>query len=114
MDITNIMKHKTNYLSMEEIEKMLQFCKDQLRVRDYMLIMILSRTGRRVSEIVGTKPFIYNVGLRPKDLHPDGLIEFTVLKKNPIRNFDGRFRKISDTDLVKKRLNKKPVRNLFG
>jgi len=113
LDYTDIMRHKTDYLTPQEIETMLDFCVKNKRVRDYLLILTLQRTGRRVTEIVGQRPFTNKVGLRPCDIHPDGLIEFDILKKNPIqtKNKKGKLRQAAQ--LIKERLLKKPKRKLF-
>ena len=50
IDFSNVMKHKTDYLTYEEIDSMLQYCFDNGKIRDYMLILTLYRTGRRISE----------------------------------------------------------------
>ena len=80
----SVMADKTDYFSMNEIDKLLKFCYDNSRIRDYLLILTLFRTGRRISEVVGTKPWTRNPGLRPIDIKDDGLIEWSILKKNPI------------------------------
>ena len=79
------MKHKTAYFDMEEVDAMLEYCDDHDRIRDYMLVMTLIRTARRISEVVGEKPFTRCVGLRPCDIHGDGLIEWDILKKDHIK-----------------------------
>jgi len=112
IDFTNIMHNKTSYLSMEEIKKMLDYCFDNDLVRDYMLILTLARTGRRVTEIVGEKPYIRKVGLRPCDIHPDGLIEFDILKKMPIKHKSPSGTKRSEEYLIRARTKKMPKRKL--
>lgn len=113
MDTTEIMKHKTAYLNSAEIQTMLNYCFKKERVRDYMLILTLSRTGRRITEILGKKPYTLYVGLRPCDIHPDGLIEFDILKKNPVMSKTKTGQPRSEDRLIKERLNKKPKRKLF-
>ena len=113
MDTTEIMKHKTAYLTTSEIQKMLNYCFKKERVRDYMLILILSRTGRRITEIVGKKPYTLYVGLRPCDIHPGGLIEFDILKKNPVMSKNKNGQPRSEERVKKDRLTKKPKRQLF-
>jgi len=91
IDYSEVMRHKTAYLSIEEQEIMLNHCLNKnnfskKRLMHYMLILLLSRTGRRISEIVGEKPYTAKHGLRPVDIHfSDDLIEWTILKKRPIR-----------------------------
>jgi len=112
IDFTSIMRNKTAYLSMKEIQTMLDYCFNNDRVRDYMLILTLARTGRRVTEIVGEKPYTRKVGLRPCDIHPDGLIEFDILKKNPIKQKTNSGIKRNKEYLTKTRIKKMPKRKL--
>jgi len=113
INYTNIMKDKSAYFSDEEIEKMFQYCFDIENIKYYMLILTLQRTGRRVSEIVGAKPFLYNKGLRPCDIHPDGLIEFDILKKNHIKSKNRQGKTLNEEKILKARLTKEPKRQLF-
>ena len=113
IDFTNIMKDKKAYLSMEEINRMLQYCYDKGKIRDYMLIVTLARTGRRIGEIVGKKPYTRAVGLRPCDILPDNLIEFDVLKKNHVKSFTKRGIAIEEETLARRRIKKMPIRRLF-
>lgn len=84
MDFTNIMRNKKAYLTLDEINKLLKYCFDNEKMRDFVLILVLSRTGRRITEIVGEKPYTRKVGLRPCDIIEDK-IEWDILKKNPIK-----------------------------
>lgn len=113
IDFSNTMKNKTDYLSYEEINKMLNYCVDNGKLRDYMLILTLYRTGRRITEIVGEKPYTKKVGFRPIDIMPDGLIEFDILKKNHIKSKTKAGTKIKDHVLLKKKLEKAPKRVLL-
>ena len=112
IDYSNVMKDKTDYLSFEEIESMLHYCIEEGKARDYMLILTLFRTARRITEIVGEKPYTRKVGLRPCDLHPDGLIEFDILKKNHIKTKTKLGKERDPQRLLKKRLFKMPKRCL--
>ena len=113
IDFSNIMRHKTDYLDLDEIDKMLSYCYDKDNIRDYMLILTLARTGRRISEIVGNRPFTVNVGLRPVDIkYSDKLIEWDILKKNPIKTTTKHGKPVSEDKLARQRLNKKPKRML--
>jgi len=112
IDFTNIMKHKTAYFDMEEVDAMLEFCEDNDRIRDYMLVMTMIRTARRISEIVGEKPYTRSVGLRPCDIHPDGLIEWDILKKDHIKTKTKTGADKSREALQRARLNKMPQRKL--
>lgn len=106
------MKDKTDYLSYSEVDSMLQFCSDNDRIRDYVLILTLFRTARRITEIVGEKPYTRKVGLRPCDLHPDGLIEFDILKKNHIKSKTKAGNERNPEQVYKERLLKMPKRVL--
>ncbi len=113
IDFTNVMKNKAAYLTEEEIDKMLTYSKDN--DRNYMLLFSLYRTGRRVSEIVGSKPYTRVVGLRPIDIkQEEGLIEFCVLKKNPIRSVSKKGNVIDAQKLKELRILKEPKRKLFA
>jgi len=113
IDYTNIMIDKTAYLSYEEIQKMLDYCIDNDRTRDYMLILTLYRTGRRITEIVGKKPYTRKVGLRPCDIHDEELIEFDILKKKHVKRINPvTKRKLSDVKLNELRIKKMPKRSL--
>ena len=113
------MRHKTAYLSIEEQEKMLNYCLNKNnfsknKLMHYMLILLLIRTGRRISEIVGEKPYTAKHGLRPIDIHPeDDLIEWTILKKKPIRARKGsRGPKRSKETMKKLKAKKLPANKL--
>jgi len=112
MDFTNIMRDKTDYLSFEEINVMLQWCFEQGRTRDYMLITTLFRTARRVTEIIGKKPFTNYKGFRPVDIHNDGLIEFDILKKDHVRRKTKSGQK-RDPETIKKLMWEKGPRRLL-
>jgi len=113
-DFKDIMKDKTNYLSELEVNTMLKFCLDNDRVRDYMLLLTLYNTGRRVSEIVGKRPYTRNVGLRPIDIREEeSLIEFDVLKKNPIKRRDKEGKIRTKEWLKEHRTKRLPKRKLF-
>ncbi len=119
IDYTDVMRNKTAYLTDKEIKKMLKYClrRDNFtknKLMHYMLILLLSRTGRRVSEIVGKRPYTTYHGLRPVDIHPEGnLIEWGILKKRPIRaRVSPRGKKRSESTLSKMKDLKVPKNNL--
>lgn len=111
---TGVMADKTDYLSEREINRMLDFCLAKQRPRDFMLILILFRSGRRISELVGTKPYTRIPGLRPIDITDDGLIEWSILKKNPVRRrYNNIHRTVKPEHVVAEELLlKRPVRKL--
>jgi len=82
---SNPMKDLRGYLTPEQIKTILLEAK-QSNMDHFVLLSLLFRTGRRVSEIV---PLVDNktrdkitTGLRPIDIDWDkGLAEFTILKK---------------------------------
>ena len=71
------MKDKKDYLTIDEFSAILAYVKNP----DHQLIfIILYKTGRRVSEVVGL------AGLKVEDIDfKKGLINFTILKKKPIK-----------------------------
>lgn len=70
------MKDPKAYLEPRQINELIASCK---KARDKLLLMMLARTGRRVSEIVRC--------LRPKDIDfTNGLINFTILKRKKGEN----------------------------
>lgn len=114
IDFTDIMRNKTDYLTLSEINSMLQFCYENNRTRDYMLILTLVRTGRRVSEVVGSTPYTRNVGLRPVDIRVDDrLIEFDILKKNHIKEKTSSGKKKNPETVREARILKQPKRKLI-
>lgn len=114
IDFNNTMKNKTDYLDIEEIVSMLNWCLDRERIRDYMLIQTLFHSGRRISEILGNKPYTRNSGLRPMDIRfNDGLIEFDILKKAHIHTKTKKGSLISLDKLNELRIKKMPKRKLL-
>lgn len=121
IDTTNVMTHKTAYLTPQEINKMLSYAYNKidatflgkLWMRNYLLLLTLQRTGRRISEIVGIPPHTKAKGLRPVDIHDDYLVEFAILKKNPIREKTSRGTKKNPKKLDKLRFEKKPKKRLL-
>ena len=97
---------------MGEIDRMLKWCKDNSRDRDYMLFLTLARTGRRISEVVGKPPYNRCVGLRPIDVFDDDLIEWDILKKAHIKRKTKKGKPIMDKKLYRLRLEKLPRRVL--
>lgn len=111
------MKNKNAYLSYEEVDKMLKYClrKDNFskkKLSHYMLILLLSRTGRRISEIVGERPYTKKHGLRPVDIHHDeNLIEWGILKKKPVRARASPMGRARDETTLQKMRDKKNPKN---
>jgi len=122
IDFTNTIKDKTAYFSEDEVETMLDYCiqkmedpnnkYDEAWYRNYALILTLYRTGRRITEVLGDRPFTNKVGLRPCDLHQDGYIEWDILKKNHIKTKTKTGQKKSEEKLTRARLAKMPKRVL--
>ena len=74
-----------------------------------LLIYVLSRTGRRISEVLGRKRPARMHGLRPIDIDfENNTITWSILKKNPVKYKDknGRPRK---QDAIQKDLFNKPI-----
>jgi len=112
MDFTNVMRDKAAYFDHNEVKLMLDKCIELGKYRDYMLIQTLYKTGRRITEVVGEKPWTCKVGLRPMDIREDGLIEWDILKKNHIKSKTKTGLTKAPHVVLKARLNKKPVRKL--
>jgi integrase len=67
---SNVMKDKSNYLNDEQIDRLLSIAPTE---HVWLLIYLLYRTGRRVSELLE---------LRPKDIDFDnGMVLWNILKK---------------------------------
>lgn len=112
-DFKNVMKYRTDYFSLKEIDTILNYCLDNDRKREYLLFLLLFRSGRRISEVVGTKPYDKITGLRPCDIFvEDKLIDWCILKKNPIYTKTKKGIKRSKDKLVELKLNKSPKRAL--
>jgi len=107
VDFTQSMKDLRAYLTFEEVYRMLSYCASVKDKQTYMLILTLQRTGRRITEIVGKKPFVYAPGLRPQDIRlEEGLIEWSILKKNHILAYTNEHRKKPASTLEKQRIEK--------
>jgi len=94
---TGIMKDLTGFLTRKQMERLLKYCEnDNQRV----LLWVLMRTGRRITEIIGRKPYVHRnknegiskvypgiVGIRPCDILWDSSqISFAIVKKRkPVR-----------------------------
>lgn len=117
IDFKDIMKNKEAYLEVEEVDKMFQWCYDNDKIRDYLLILVLANTGRRIGEIVGKKPFNRCTGLRPVDLicklEKEYRLKFCILKKNHVhtKTKDGKPRNLESVE--RERLKKKKYTMLF-
>jgi len=88
----NIMKDLMGYLPEDRILRMYDLCRNE---RDRLLIRLLMRTGRRITEILGRKSYKFKcnktgyektyteiIGLRPKDINfEDRNILWNILKK---------------------------------
>ena len=122
IEFNDIMKHKTDYCTIEEVIAMLNYCNDRAEghaenkflknqwLRNYALLLTLFNTGRRISEIVGQPPFVTVPGLRPMDFRENCLIEFNILKKNQVRT-KGRYgNKLAEDVILKRRLTKAHMR----
>lgn len=127
-DFSNVMSdHEAGYLREEDIYRLKDYFKykAQTIVNEHpswkgrafrelqkgLLILTTYRTGRRISELVGQKPYEFGScpGLRPCDFVPgDSIITFRILKKNHIRLKDSKGRPVPEAKLIEKRHFKKP------
>lgn len=87
-----IIKDLQGYFTLEQINSIINAT---IRQRDRILLRILSRTGRRITEVIGRKSYIHRnsnlniekeypeiIGIRPMDINWDEeLIAFPILKK---------------------------------
>jgi integrase len=113
IDYTSVISDKSAYFERWEVDNMLGYCNQINDSRTYMLILTLVRTARRITEIVGEKPWTHKVGLRPCDIHWDeGLIEWDILKKKHIKSTTKTGQLRSEDTVMKERLNKMPDRKL--
>ena len=121
MDFTRVMANKEAYFNAKQIQTMLDYCFQNKLWNRFLLFMILFRTGRRITEVLGKPPYSLDSkkclsnykGLRPCDIyHKERLIEFDILKKQPVRTTNKDGTKKSD-DRLKVLLDKKmPKRKL--
>lgn len=117
IEFSNVMQNKTAYFSSPELDRMLivAYKNDGKKIgRDYLLLLTLARTGRRTSEIVGTKPYTKVTGLRPCDVRDDDLIEWGILKKNHVKKRSKKGIMRLASAVKKDLLNKKPKHLLIA
>lgn len=105
----NIMTDLQGYLTMGQIEAIINAASNQ---RDAILLRLLSRTGRRISEIVGRKEYVHRnatkgievtypkvEGIRPRDINwENNMIAFYILKKKHL------IRKVKPVDRITMRM----------
>lgn len=77
------MKDSTDYLNPDEA---MAIINNTNNLRDETLLLLLYKTGRRISELSGDKN-TNSKGIMKSDInYADNLINFTILKKKPIKN----------------------------
>ena len=72
METSTIIKDNSNYLTAEQVDRMLENAPNE---DVWLLILLLFRTGRRVSEVLNLRPMYID--------YDNNLIQFTILKKRP-------------------------------
>ena len=96
-DTGTIIKDLQGYFKMDQLYRMEEAA---VRFRDKVLIRLLTRSGRRVTEIIGRKGYVYNYpprkmtkfypsvpGITPSDLDEEEcMIRYRILKKRLIWN----------------------------
>jgi len=117
------MGDKKRYLNSEDIDRVLArlielhpYKKNDNFEKLAVLYYFLFRTGRRVGEIVGLKPFNERTtGLRPVDIDfKDNTYRVSIIKKNVVRSND-RFGKPRDPEKVnREKFFKKPYYETFA
>lgn len=113
MDFTAVMQHSDDVFSREEVMKIINYWWEK-RIDVGVFFLILYASARRVSEICGMKPFNRVPGLRPIDIKFDkGLVEFDILKKQPIKRKNKKGRSRSPETIMEMKALKKPYRLLF-
>jgi len=87
MPAPRVMKDSGDYIEYSDYLKLLESCKDDM---EKLMLTILWKTGRRVSEILGGKlkrndGIIECEGLKPKDIdYENKIIHFWIIKKKEI------------------------------
>jgi len=119
IDFTNVMKNKEHYFEVEHIETILNYFYEREEYMKYMFFLVLYRSGRRVTELLGKPPYSGDglrcngnyKGLRPIDVKvKQRAVEWEILKKNPVRlkKKDGKAK--SDLTIAQLRFKKAPKR----
>jgi len=109
-DRNNTIKDPNDCVSEEQYILLKNYFRDIGDVRKAMLVHTLWRTGRRISEIVGSSP--YNPrhrmhGLRVQDINFERkMIKFAILKKNPINKKDKQGKDKPEEKLVREHIDK--------
>jgi len=82
---------------------------NKIWIQKALLVYVLYRTGRRVSEVIGRKRPKRMHGLRPIDIDfENNMITWSILKKNPIRKKDKQG-KARSKDVIMKDIYNKPL-----
>lgn len=101
----NPMKDTKDYLTEEEFNKILIFVRKE---EHKVLLKLLFRTGRRVSEVTGDK-MTNSPGLKVEDIDfQKGLVNFIILKKKPLKNMD-----VTKQERLMARRRMSPARSLL-
>jgi len=123
IDYTNVMANKEAQFTENQVQKIIMYYYNRDELDKAMLFMVLARTGRRISEIIGMpQPYIENdrkrmvtnyKGLRPIDIkHNQKAIEFDILKKNYVRK-KNRSNIPRDENTIKNLLRKKKPKRVI-
>ena len=119
IDFNNIMANKDAYFTEKQVQDIIDYHWEQENYDKAIFFMVLYRTGRRVSEILGKRPFDISrrksmsnyKGLRPIDIkHNLKAIEFEILKKNHVKVKNKAGAKKDPDVIIRQRFKKKPKR----
>lgn len=119
IDFNNIMANKDAYFTEKQVQEVIDYHWETENYDKAIFFLVLYRTGRRVSEILGKRPFEITKrktmsnykGLRPIDIKQNlKAIEFDILKKNHVKEKTKSGAKRDEDTLAKLKFNKKPKR----
>jgi integrase len=120
IDFTRTMANKEAYFNPAQVQQIIDYFYNRKQWKKFLLFLVLFRTGRRISEILGKPPYSLDgqclsnyKGFRPCDIyHKERLIEFDILKKQPIKQ-KTKAGKIRSKDSLKQMYEQKtPKRSL--
>jgi integrase len=118
---TTAIKDIEYHLTKEQVESIAQYFKESFLslpkgkikhsyLKCYYLTLILFYTGRRISEIIGQKPYTRLKGLCEEDINTtENRIRFYIAKKNTIRAYK---RVEMKTQIIYKRMNETELATL--
>lgn len=86
IDYSNTLKYHKGYFTQSEVDSILEYCFKNEMYREYVLFRLLYHSARRITEIVGIKPYTRYSGLRPMDIDfKENMVTYVILKKDPVK-----------------------------